>query len=105
MYGYMAIAYETPAIGGGISRLAWSGSAEPVTVVHCDLVLSAECRTRVVEDENVSRLLADSSPGLFSTIGDISSGQPAWGVVPVSGGAGAVSSLTSSFGGRATAFP
>lgn len=100
MYGYIATAYETP-IDGGISLFVLSVSIDPNEDTVADLKQSEELCPELT---NV-RELPLSSLDLFSTIGDMTSGQPACGVVPVRGGAGADRSLTSSLGGRATALP
>lgn len=75
-------------------------------MVVLDLVESAElCAEPTNVAEEVSRVLVLSSPDLFSITGDMTSGHPACGVVPVRGGAGVDRSLTSSLGGRAIALP
>lgn len=98
----MATAYETP-IDGGISLFVLSASVDPYKVVVLDLAESELCPELTDVAEIISRLLL-SSPALFSMIGDMTSGQPACGVVAVRGG-GADRSLTSSLGGRAIALP
>lgn len=80
-----------------------SVSVDPYKVVVADLVQS-EAEELCLKLTSVAEL-ALSSPDLFSTTGDTTSGQPACGVVPVRGGAGADRSLTSSLGGRAIALP